>query len=1085
MKESRGQGNASTIPALMIILLFAITAALPLASSIRTESISDGVSISPYPGGYDPEKDPLVKQGFRPRFPSPDSPFIQTLAPMPEDAVMHPYGWVPQTLSGSPTRAAEWTLYYNGTHIDVYVDTSSSGGGDLSSSEENQLDRIIDDFEQYAWPRVKDYFDPNDIVYHVDFKVHKIDGPSGTGGYYQPGTDEFHLDRDDFSWGGIIAAHEFQHYVHRQYDAYERLWVDEGCADFAAYLVYGIQNTLSSHVYAYLQWRPRHTVPVDDYTFYADTTTSYYGSSFLFELYMIEHYGGKNYTHALVKSTQRGVYGVNRALAAVGSTDRFDEAFTKFMVATRINDDYAGDGNYSYSLKSYSYGSLNLPLSRSHSGTPVTDSFSSMELYSVNSIRFSSPPEPGETYRMTLTYSAGDPIAALYYETPAPREVDIIDFGSSRSVTLDIEGWGTDFNSFQLITTSTDVSSLSYTLDILDLEPPVSSVSVSPYIPDGENGWYTTTPKITLKSEAGAKIYYSMNGGEQQLYSDPIYPTDGVWNISFHAVDRHDNIEPFNYLNIKVDTRTPTSSMDVDPDLPEDTWYTTPPLITLNTAHPMTTLQYKFGNDEYTNYTGPFNPPEGLTNLFWRSVDQAGNMETERSRLFKVDTIPPTLEYEIFPALPDGENGFYRTTPRVTLRSDDSEAIYYSLNGGDMLPYIGPFTIQDGTYTVRMLAIDQAGNRGDQLRFDIKVDTTSPHINGSFGDWEYDPDNSSSWLSFAPVLTLEGSESGMLMNYSLNGGAPVDYTKPVKFEDGVNEIWIYGVDPAGNPAEPLRFFLKIDRKAPFVEPGISSEPVNGWYLDRTVEVELTLSGDDERSSPVNIRYKWMGEEAKDYRSALKVPEGYSTLMYWAVDAAGNRMEARSIQFKKDSSPPSVAMSLQGPADGVVQAGSEILVDLSDSSDGNGISFYGISINGSTDFRWSPDPNFSLVLSEPGTYTITAYVKDGAGNVAQRSQEVVVIPVESGNGSDVQSSENGNHSWILYAIIGAALFILLMALAVMIVVISKHHKKEVEHIPPPPGHPVFDPHSHPQAPPPRPPQKRPELPSPPRPPEHIS
>jgi hypothetical protein len=1043
MTKIRSRQITYLIPAIAVGILFLLMPLIPGTTAIFDNTQEMKVDDLGYPDGYVPSEDPLVKLGFRPRFTNDGSQFIQTPEPMPEDAVMHPYGWTPNSLFSNPTRA-EYTHYFDAVTVDVFVDTSSSGGGDLSSNEKTLLDRIIDDFLNYSWPRVKNYFDPSDKVDHVDFLVHKIDGPSGTGGYYQPGTDEFHLDRDDFSWGGIIAAHEFQHYVHRQYDSNENLWVDEGCADFGAYLVYGITSGIASHVYAYLNWAPRHSLVVDDMTFYYDSTTSYYGSSFLFQLYMIEHYGGKNYTHGLVKSYSNGIAGVDAGLAASGSSDRFEEAYSNWMVALSVNDDYAGDGTtYSYSQKTYSNGQIRLPITKSHSGTPVDSSLSSnsrINSFGVNSIRFTSPPESDETYRLKLSYTAGSPIAALYFESDPPRSVIHLDFGSSRTKIIDLDDWGTKYSSFRLITSSTAESDLNYELDILDLVPPVSEFSISPKLPDGIDGWYVTSPQVTLASEAAADIYYRLNSGEEQKYSQPFFVPEGIWNISFHAVDRHDNIESLRYFDVKVDTSSPSSSIVVEPDMPDDTWYTSPPMITLNTAHPNTIIEYKFGNGDYQEYDVSFSPPEGISTLFWRSVDQAGNEEDEKSRSFRIDTIPPSLEYSFYPYVPDGKNGFYRTSPSLSISSEDGDAIYYSIDDGDLLVFMGPVTIPDGEHTIKMLPIDKAGNRGEEVRVEVKVDTETPSIQGMFEGWEYDRGNSSDWITVAPTLDVAGSEEGMTINYSINGGLNQQYERPIQINEGITEIWIHAEDDAGNQAEPVSYFFKVDLKIPFVEPVVSEEPQNGWYQSSSVEVDLKLLEEDDRSSPVKIEYQWSGGETEIYRNPISVPEGKNTLLYWATDAAGNRMETRSLDFKKDSTLPGIGLDIPELDSGIIQAGSKITVNLSSSEDENGIGFYSVDFLGMGDLDWSLDPLFTYVYAAPGTYNITGYVKDAAGNIREKTKEIVIAPADikdpNGDGDD---DENGSSSMI-FAVIGAVvlLLILVAVLAVVLVRSRSHH-----------------------------------------------
>ncbi len=1049
MTYNKNRMITHAIPAIIISILLLSMSMIAMTSAVADTDEIDNKKQVDYPGGYDTGEDPLVALGYRPRFASAGSEFIQTPEPMPEDAVIHPYGWTPSTTLSTPTRA-DYSHYFDGTHLDVYVDTSSSGGGALSSSEKDLLDRIIDDFRNYSWPRVKDYFDPSDNIDHVDFLIHKIDGPSGVGGYYQPGTDEFHLDRDDFSWGGIIAAHEFQHYVHRQYDSNENLWVDEGCADFAAYLVYGITSGISSHVYAYLNWAPRHSLVVSDSTFYADSTTSYYGSSFLFQLYMVEHYGDKNYTHGLVRSTSNGINGVNAGLAASGSSDRFYDAFSKWMVALSVNDDNAGDGDiYSYEQKYYSHGNLRLPLTRSHNGVPITSSLTGNQKisgYGVNSIRFSSPPQDDETYRLELSYSSGSPVGAIYYESNPPRTVEHIDYGGSRSRVIDLEGWGDQYNSFILITSSTSGSDLNYDLDLLDLVPPVTELSINPKLPDGRDGWFVTSPAITLSSESSADIFYKFNNGEEIEYSQPFYVPDGTWNISFYAVDRHENREDYHFIDIKVDTISPTSSIVVEPDMPEDTWYTSPPLITLNTAHPNAIIEYKFGNDDYQTYAEPISPPEGMSTLFWRTVDQAGNTEEEKTRSFKVDTILPTLEYTLYPEVPDGQNGYYRTEPTLSLKSEDAEALYYSIDDGDLIRFVQPIEISDGEHSITLLPIDKAGNRGEETRVDVKVDTVSPVVSGSFEGWEYDRDNSSDWITIAPVLELTGSEEDMEINYTINGDSYQTYDGPIQINEGTTEIWVQGSDEAGNPIEPINYFFNVDLRTPFIEPLVSEEPVNGWYMTDSAKVELSLQGEDERSSPVQIEYKWSGEETEVYREPLNIPEGSNTLLYWATDAAGNKMETRSMDFKKDSKEPSIGLTVNEPPEGVFETGSQVVVDLSSSEDKNGITFYAVDFTGEGSPDWSPNPIFEHSYTEPGRYQITGYVKDPAGNIMEKSSFVEVVAGEDQVSDDIAEDSNVGDGAILFAVIGSVILLLVLIMVLVLVLIKKRPSQNSRDVP---------------------------------------
>jgi hypothetical protein len=987
----------------------------------------------------------LENLGYRPRFAYPGAQKIQTPEPIPEGAEYPPAP--PTSTQSSPPTRATWELYFEDSILEVYVDTTSTSrypNGDLSTNEEQLLDRYISDFLNFSYPMVKDYYDPLDRVSSATFYVWDIDGPSGIGGYYQPGTDEFNVDRSDLSWGGVILAHEFQHYIHDQYDRYEYLWINEGCADYSAYLVYDITSATAGHVYAYLEYRPYYGLIVSNQAWQQDGTTAYYGNAFLYQLYMTHQYGGKNFSRALIRQTQRGTNGVSRALSNLGYSDDFQDSFGKWIAATRLNSGSVGSGEYAYPTQTYAYGQLKIGLTKSHSGIPVTAS-RDLRGYSITSLRFSSPPSGIETFRMKLTFSAGTPMVGFYPETSANKNVTFLNFGGSKSVTYDFSGWGSKYNAFQLILSSTSIATIDYDLDILDLDPPVTTMLVTPRNPDGINDWYISPPKVTLQTESGSDIKFQIDDGIVSDYVDSIWIPDGLHTLSYWAVDRHGNIEETNLASFKVDTDVPTSQISLEPDLPEDSWYTDPPLITLTSSHPETFLYYKFGNDDFQLYEGAFFPPEGESILYWRGIDQAGNQEDVRSRSFKVDTVPPHLSYTIYPPEPNGKDEWYISRPQVTLTSADAAAIYYAFGTDVLSPYLGPLEVPEGENTLRITCTDTAGNDMDEVRLRFKVDTIEPSLSGFFDGYDYTPENSSQWLNIPPILNLEGSEQGMEINYSINEGEPIEYELPFEIAEGENEIWVRGEDEAGNIAEALFFLVKVDKRVPFIEHSFSHEMKNGWFLNDRSSIILDPKEEDDRSSIVKTYYRWGTEPAALYKGPVEIPEGLHSFTYWAEDLAGNEMEPRTIQIKKDSTLPLIYLDTNGLGDEGIFVGDTFHVDLTGSSDDSGIQSYSIDYYGSGTFDWTPNGVFEHYYAQPGEYEVTVYVQDAAGNVVDQSFTVKVKEVETGP-VDVSSDDSLDTGLLMIVIgIGAGAILLIIVLGIVLLIVRS--KQAVQQYPP--------------------------------------
>ena len=114
------------------------------------------------------------------------------------------------------------------------------------------------------------------------------------------------------------------------------------------------------------------------------------------------------------------------------------------------------------------------------------------------------------------------------------------------------------------LVTTADVTSASAT-------PPTTTATVSPATPDGANGWYLTSPTLTLNGTAGCaaldRTEYSLDGGTTWLpYSAPIVITqEGVVTVQFRSVDVTGTTEPTQSRTFMVDLTNPTVELTANP----------------------------------------------------------------------------------------------------------------------------------------------------------------------------------------------------------------------------------------------------------------------------------------------------------------------------------------------------------------------------------------------------------------------------------------------------------------------------------------------------------------------------------------
>ena len=176
-----------------------------------------------------------------------------------------------------------------------------------------------------------------------------------------------------------ILAHEFQHLIHFAYDPAEETWVNEGAADFAMFLC-GYAPT--SHI---TQFEAEPSVSLVEWPNGIGSSGPYYGSAYLWMLYLYEQYGGLNTLMRIVQSPQHGVTGVETVLNVEGFGAPIEEVFGDWRAAVAADDDNLEGGRY---------GIRNARVrvtSRPHLAYPVSQRRSTLDGWSGHFLEFRSP----------------------------------------------------------------------------------------------------------------------------------------------------------------------------------------------------------------------------------------------------------------------------------------------------------------------------------------------------------------------------------------------------------------------------------------------------------------------------------------------------------------------------------------------------------------------------------------------------------------------------------------------------------------------------------------------------------------------
>jgi hypothetical protein len=215
--------------------------------------------------------------------------------------------------------------------------------------------------------------------------------------------------------------------------------------------------------------------------------------------------------------------------------------------------------------------------------------------------------------------------------------------------------------------------------------------------------------------------------------------------------------------------------------------------------------EYSLDGVNWTQYTSPlFFSTEGITLLYYRSMDVIGNLEATRTAQIKIDKTPPSITAVRTP--PPNENGWNNTNVLVDFTATDS------------MPGSGiAFMTQDVTLTaegagqsVSGTTRDYAGWTDDITVSDINIDKTPPELTvlsplpGEYPNTEM---LMYSWIA-SDALSGIGSEVALVNGQEVANG---ESETLLLFPAGDHTVFVEAVDRADNvTAESVSFSVTVN-----------------------------------------------------------------------------------------------------------------------------------------------------------------------------------------------------------------------------------------------------------------------------------
>ncbi len=328
----------------------------------------------------------------------------------------------------------------------------------------------------------------------------------------------------------------------------------------------------------------------------------------------------------------------------------------------------------------------------------------------------------------------------------------------------------------------------------------------------GRTPWYVSDVTVSLSpSDATtgvASTEYRIDGGSWVPYAGPfLLASDGVHTVEFFSTDSAGNVEGVRIVTVSMDTVAPATAASLGGSQGGNGWFSSVVAVTLLASDATSDIdtvevQVDGGGWQLYSVAVPIGT-EGDHEIGFRSVDKAGNAESDQVVRFRIDRTPPITGHTLSGT--QGGGGWYTSSVTALLSGTDSlsgiAGIDYRIDGGGWTPYGGPFAVDlEGARSLEFRGTDVAGNVEAAHASEFKIDTLPPEVSIS------EPGAGAVLRGTSVTATWSRSDAGSGIDactVGLDGGSPVpsDATESQTFADvadGPHVVAVTCTDVAGN-----------------------------------------------------------------------------------------------------------------------------------------------------------------------------------------------------------------------------------------------------------------------------------------------
>lgn len=260
----------------------------------------------------------------------------------------------------------------------------------------------------------------------------------------------------------------------------------------------------------------------------------------------------------------------------------------------------------------------------------------------------------------------------------------------------------------------------------VDNTPPVTTTN------DDEN-WLKEAFKVEFTATDDfsgiAKTLYSVNGSE---FTEGTYVTiteSGVNTVAFYSIDHAGNKEEVKTVQVKIDKAPPITSSNAT-----EHWLNLAFTLELSASDDLSGVAKTFfsvNGSEFTEGASVVVTEDGINEVTFYSIDNAGNKEEVKTVFVKIDKAPPVTTSNVT------DNWLKEAFTVELLAKDDFSGVaktFYSLNGSKFSEGTSVVVTEEGMNKVSFYSVDNTGNIEKVSTVEVKIDKSAPVVSWNLAD---------------------------------------------------------------------------------------------------------------------------------------------------------------------------------------------------------------------------------------------------------------------------------------------------------------------------------------------------------------